>query len=182
MRAYYYDNVAGDQRLLHDSPPSQSVSEERLKELNVLHRNIPLAGHEQQLDRVMAERGYKHRDKIHVSKEGLGEIYESKIKAFFDEHLHEDEEIRYILAGAGFFDVRESPSDAWIRLAVEPGDLLVIPAGIYHRFTTDMQDDIEALRLFQDAPKWIAINRNAETESNVCRVNYLQSIGVTAVA
>ena len=33
MRAYYYDNLPGDQRLLHDSPPSAPVSAERLKEL-----------------------------------------------------------------------------------------------------------------------------------------------------
>ncbi|KAL1738298.1 RmlC-like cupin domain-containing protein, partial [Schizophyllum fasciatum] len=106
MRAYYYDNMEGDQRLPHDSPPSKPVSEEHLKELNVLHWTIPVAAHEEQIPRIMAERGYKNQDKIHVSKEGLGELYESKIKAFFDEHLHEDEEIRYILAGGGFFDVR----------------------------------------------------------------------------
>ena len=52
------------------------------------------------------ERSYKNRNVINVSKSGLGDQYESKLKMFFDEHLHEDEEIRYILDGAGFFDVR----------------------------------------------------------------------------
>jgi len=180
MRAYYYDNIPGDQRLPHDYVPSRPVSEDTLDKISVKHWTISVEGYESKVNAVAQERGYKNRDTINVSKEGLGELYEQKIKGFFEEHLHEDEEIRYILSGTGFFDVRETPSDAWIRLAVVSGDLIVLPAGIYHRFTLDEANNIKALRLFQDEPKWIPYNRNADTDVNPHRINYLKSVGVGA--
>lgn len=54
----------------------------------------------------VAVRLHGQRDQINVTPEGLGEAYESKIRQFFDEHLHDDEEIRFIVGGSGFFDVR----------------------------------------------------------------------------
>ena len=47
-------------------------------------------------------------------------------------HTHSWQEIRYILDGSGYFDVRNL-DDQWVRVAMEKGDLLVLPAGIYHR-------------------------------------------------
>ncbi|KAJ7347462.1 Acireductone dioxygenase ARD family [Mycena albidolilacea] len=178
MRAYYFDNLPGDQRLPHDYVPSRAVEPEKLTSLNVLFWRIPVEGYEDAVNQVAKERGYKNRDTINVSKEGMGDIYEEKIRGFFEEHMHEDEEIRYILSGSGFFDVRETPSDTWIRVAVEPGDLLVLPAGIYHRFTLDEKNQIKALRLFQDEPKWIPHARSGATDANQHRVGYLREIGV----
>ncbi|TFK50152.1 1,2-dihydroxy-3-keto-5-methylthiopentene dioxygenase [Heliocybe sulcata] len=182
MRAYYYDNLPGDQRLAHDS--GSSVPPSTLEQLGVHYWNIPVHdGGEfdvKEVDAIAREREYKNRDVINVSKEGLGEAYEAKIKMFFEEHMHEDEEIRYILGGSGFFDVREHPTDNWIRIAMEPGDMIVLPAGIYHRFTLDERNVIKAMRLFKDEPKWTPYNRGASTDENPIRHDYLRAIGVGA--
>ena len=89
-------------------------------------------GTEAAVDAIAEERGYACRDEITVSRAGLGDAYEAKIKSFFAEHLHgassegggprsacaEDEEIRYIRDGSGYFDVREVGDKEWIRIKV----------------------------------------------------------------
>ncbi|KAI8575927.1 hypothetical protein K450DRAFT_259424 [Umbelopsis ramanniana AG] len=172
MRAYYYDNTELDQREVHDS--GKPVSVDQLSQVGVLYWRITGDNAIEELDKVAAERSYKNRDQIVVSPEAMGEIYETKVKSFFDEHLHEDEEIRYILGGSGFFDVR-SEGDEWIRIAVEQGDLLVLPAGIYHRFTTDSKNYIKAMRLFKEDPVWTPINRPLADDIEIRR-EYLKTV------
>lgn len=131
MKAYYYDNLPGDQREPHDS--GRAVPASYLSSLGVLYCHCPSVS---AVDAIAAERAYKNRDEITVSPDKMGAVYEDKVKMFFNEHLHEDEEIRYILDGHGYFDVRNE-GDEWVRIRLEKDDLLVLPAGIYHRFTTD---------------------------------------------
>lgn len=87
MRAYYFDNVPGDGRLPHDS--LHSVDEETLTSLGLLYWRIPREDRdwEQKIDSVAKEREYKNRDTITVSKEGLGDQYEQRMKIFYDEYV-----------------------------------------------------------------------------------------------
>jgi 1,2-dihydroxy-3-keto-5-methylthiopentene dioxygenase len=124
----------GDQREDHDS--GRPVDTDYLSALGVLYHHCPNVS---DVDAIATDRQYKNRDKITVSPEKMGAVYEEKVKMFFNEHLHEDEEIRYILDGEGFFDVR-SQGDEWVRIRLEKDDLIILPAGIYHRFTTDSKN------------------------------------------
>jgi len=177
MHAYYFDNASGDQRLPHDS--GNHVSDETLNAINVLHWSIPIdatGSWERQVDEVAKERNYRNRDIINITREGLGDLYETKLKSFYEEHMHEDDEIRYMLSGSGYFDVREHATEAWIRVHLSSGDLLVVPAGIYHRFTLDENNAAKLMRLFKDKPKWVAYSRGAHTEANMYRQNYVQAL------
>ena len=135
MRAYFYDNLPGDQRLPHDSgrglPPTYLAS------LGITHHSYSPSSPEL-VDSLASDRHYSNRDTIEISPTTLPN-YEEKVKTFFHEHLHEDEEIRWILGGGGYFDVRDE-RDEWVRIRLEEGDLMIMPAGIYHRFTTDEQN------------------------------------------
>lgn len=133
------------------------MTKETLEAIGVFSTCIPVTDISQ-LEALAVERGYQNRDEVTVSPSAMGEIYESKVKMFFEEHLHEDEEIRWVLDGTGYFDVRDDRgldegkegSGKWIRIAVVQGDLLVLPAGIYHRFTTGEDNYIKAMRLFKE--------------------------------
>ncbi|KAI6250307.1 1,2-dihydroxy-3-keto-5-methylthiopentene dioxygenase [Erysiphe necator] len=170
MRAYWYQDDGSDQRLPHDS--GRDVSPEYLAQIGVLYYRV---SSEDEVDKLAEQRHYRNRDVITVSPQKMGDIYEEKVRSFFTEHLHEDEEIRYILDGAGYFDVR-SKTDEWLRIRLVKDDLIILPAGIYHRFTTDENNFITAMRLFKEDPKWTPLDRAPSVDINPYRKMYLQSI------
>lgn len=189
LEAWYMDSDdESDQRLPHrrrknddgdengDVDDDAAVSAEQLRDLGVLVWKVPpRTDHgRKRLDAIKKVRGYSYEDTIDVCPEKL-ENYEQKIRSFYEEHVHTDEEIRYVVAGSGFFDVRDA-SDRWIRMHTKEGDLVVLPAGIYHRFTLDEGNKIVANRLFVGEPVWTPHNRPVEGNEAAapCRERYVK--------
>lgn len=114
MKAWMMDlDMSSDQRLSHQREPEEEVDLERLAKLGVLYWRIdPVAFRETEteafrtLERICSERKYQNRDEIVVQPETLPD-YENKIKMFYAEHMHEDEEIRFVIDGSGYFDIRD---------------------------------------------------------------------------
>ncbi|XP_063244787.1 acireductone dioxygenase-like [Bacillus rossius redtenbacheri] len=171
VQAWFMDSSKQDQRLEHHrTPPKYLTLDELFKKSGVEYFKLDPENYAEELDMLKKKRGYTYEDNITCSKECL-ENYEEKLKTFFAEHLHTEEEIRFVLQGSGYFDVRDI-NEEWIRIAVSPGDLIIIPAGIYHRFTLDTRNFIQAKRFFIGQPVWTPYNRPAD--SLECRQKYLQ--------
>nr|KAF6445800.1 acireductone dioxygenase 1 [Rousettus aegyptiacus] len=147
VQAWYRDEADDDPRRPHRAQPSRPVSLEQLRRLGVLHWKLDPDKYENdpELEKIRKERNYNWMDIITVSREELPDY----------------EEVRYVLEGSGYFEVRDD-KDRWIRILVEKGDLITLPAGSYHRFTLDEQNYIKAMRLFTGQPTWEAHFRPAE--------------------
>jgi 1,2-dihydroxy-3-keto-5-methylthiopentene dioxygenase len=125
-----------------------------LARIGVLHERLAVdpQAYQPPLDALAKSRGYVEQDIVELSP-GTPEL--ATICAKFDrEHLHTDDEVRYVLEGEGIFDVR-SDDDRWIRITVESGDLLVVPANLHHRFLLTEKKHIRCVRLFKDKSGWV---------------------------
>lgn len=125
-----------------------------LQRVGVLYEALPLADDAFQpaLDRLRADRGYVTQDIVELRPDTPNlDVVCAKFK---DEHLHRDDEVRFVLEGEGVFDIRGA-DDRWLRVQVERGDLIVVPADLYHRFTLTERRHIRCVRLFKDAAGWV---------------------------
>lgn len=103
------------------------------------------------LDRFRGERGYVTQDEVALEP-GTPNL-DAICDKFKGEHLHDDDEVRFVLEGEGIFDIR-SKDDRWMRVEVFPGDLIIVPAGRFHRFFLTDQRQIRCVRLFKDSAGW----------------------------
>ncbi|KAM0897823.1 hypothetical protein ACQ4PT_022291 [Festuca glaucescens] len=143
IQAWYMDDSEEDQRLHNHREPKEFIPLNKLSELDVVcwRLNADDWERDENLKKIREARGYSYVDICDVCPEKLPN-YKVKIKNFFEEHLHTGEEIRYCLEGSGYFDLR-AENEQWIRVAVKKGGMIVLPAGMYHRFTLDSDNYIK---------------------------------------
>jgi 1,2-dihydroxy-3-keto-5-methylthiopentene dioxygenase len=113
------------------------------------------------LEQLMKERGYVTMDQVRMWPEM--DNFEALCKKFVGEHLHTDDEVRFLLSGSGVFEIR-SLDDRWMKVIVEPSDFILVPANRFHRFYLTDEKKIQCVRLFKDQSGWTPIYRkDAET-------------------
>jgi 1,2-dihydroxy-3-keto-5-methylthiopentene dioxygenase len=110
-----------------------------------------LAAYAPQIEQLKARGGYVTADVIdvHPTTPGL----EAMLAKFNVEHWHDEDEVRYIVAGRGLFHIH-MPGKAVAAIEVEAGDLIRVPRGTRHWFDLCADRRIRAIRLFQDPAGW----------------------------
>lgn len=130
----------------------------QLAEEGIHYEALPLDAYQAPLAALMEKNGYVTQDEVALRPDTPN--LDAICAKFVDEHLHADDEVRFVLEGEGVFDIR-SRDDRWMRVVVEPGDLIVVPAGRNHRFTLTESRAIRCARVFKDEAGWIPQYRDA---------------------
>ena len=110
-----------------------------------------LTAYGREIDRLKAQGGYVTADVIDVKPETPG--LEAMLAKFSREHWHDEDEVRFIIAGRGLFHVHGRDGRVF-ALEVGPGDLIRVPRGTWHWFDLCSDRRIRAIRLFQDPSGW----------------------------
>jgi 1,2-dihydroxy-3-keto-5-methylthiopentene dioxygenase len=104
-----------------------------------------------QIDQLKQRGGYVTADVVDVNPDTPG--LDAMLAKFNIEHRHDEDEVRYIVAGRGLFHIHPI-SRPVVALEVEAGDLIRVPKGTLHWFDLCGERRIRAIRLFQDVTGW----------------------------
>lgn len=140
--------------LRDDDTLGERITAAELTEEGVTYEALATAPSRYQppLDALKADKGYVEQDVIALRPDTPN--LEAICDKFVDEHRHTEDEVRFVLEGEGIFDIR-SRDDRWMRVKVEPGDLIVVPENRHHRFMLTDDKTIRCVRLFKDRSGWV---------------------------
>lgn len=153
--------IPDQQRSLHE----QDEIREYLASIGIEYERWPLAdgvsadasaeqvlsAYAPQVDELKRRGGYVTADVIDVNGDTPG--LDTMLAKFNIEHRHDEDEVRYVVAGRGLFHIHP-PDSPVVALEVEAGDLIRVPRGTLHWFDLCGDRRIRAIRLFQDSSGW----------------------------
>ena len=125
-----------------------------------------IAAHQHVVDRLVADHGYRLVDVAQLHPVDSDEWRATAAGArskFLNEHTHDEEEIRYFVAGSGVFYLH---IDGKVHaMLCTPGDLLSVPALTTHWFDMGVSPDFTAIRFFHDDDGWIGTFTGSDISS-----------------
>jgi 1,2-dihydroxy-3-keto-5-methylthiopentene dioxygenase len=110
-----------------------------------------LQAYKKEIDQLKTRGGYVTADVINITAQTPG--LDAMLAKFSREHWHDEDEVRFILAGSGVFHIHPEGGPV-TAIEVEAGDLIRVPRGTWHWFDLCTDRQIRAIRLFQDSAGW----------------------------
>jgi len=140
--------------LKHWQLPESGVLTEALQQttLNDDEKESVLTNLDYRFDDLKNTSGYTTRDMIvlHEGTPNLDEI----MRKFESIHYHDDDEVRYIVDGKGYFGF-VLPENKQVLVEVGREDYINVPAKTEHWFTLGESRGIKAIRYFIDTSGWV---------------------------
>ena len=143
------------------------IEYERWKPAHPVADNAPpeeiLSAYSSEIEALKERGGYVTADVIDVNPAtpGLDEM----LAKFNREHWHDEDEVRFIIAGHGLFHIHTT-SGAVLGIEVEAGDLIRVPRGTLHWFNLCADRRIRTIRLFQDTAGWTPHYSESRVDEN----------------
>lgn len=110
-----------------------------------------LSAYAAEIDAMKTQGGYTTADVIDVDP-GTPNL-DAMLARFSTEHTHDEDEVRFIIAGRGIFHIHPLNHDV-VAIEVEAGDMIRVPRGTLHWFDLCSDRRIRAIRWFQDKSGW----------------------------
>jgi len=122
-----------------------------------------LNAYSREIDELKTRGGYVTADVIdvHAATPGL----DAMLAKFNREHWHDEDEVRFIIAGHGLFHIHTT-AGVVLAIEVEAGDLIRVPRGTLHWFNLCGDRRIRAIRLFQDTAGWTPHYTESRVDEN----------------
>ena len=110
-----------------------------------------LSAYASQIEQLKQRGNYVTADVIDVRPGTPG--LEAMLAKFNIEHTHDEDEVRYIIAGRGLFHIRPTAGPV-VAIEVAAGDLIRVPRNTLHWFNLCTERRVRAIRLFQNQSGW----------------------------
>ena len=125
-----------------------------------------IAAYRVDIDRLMAEQGYRAVDVISLTPEHPDRAMLRQ--KFLSEHTHSEDEVRFFVAGSGQFTLHIGHKV--YDILCEQGDLIGVPGGTRHWFDMSESPYFVAIRLFTNKDGWVAQFTGDEIARNFPRM------------
>ena len=110
-----------------------------------------MAAYKADIDRLVSERGFRTVDVVSIAPDNPNR--ETMRAKFLDEHFHQEDEVRFFVAGSGLFTLHVDHKVYEVRC--EAGDLIAVPDRMTHWFDMGPEPSFVAIRFFTEPDGWV---------------------------